>query len=208
MRIINQYVTVDKDVCTGCSLCEKVCPTLAIEKVGPLPATKVEQRKAKVNIDSCVGCGLCINVCRPNAIDLLDLAKNRMVQVELEEDHTQQIQELCEKADFNPEQTICYCLETRADEVAEAIIQGHRTPEEVSKVTGIGTGCRVLCVESIIRLLKAANANLEKAPGLQWYGGTVTIRDIPKEVRDKYASRGFHFDDDEELIEKAKKVRS
>lgn len=53
-------VEVDKNKCTGCKICEKVCPVNAI---------KVIDKKAVV-FDNCIDCGLCINNCPFNALSL------------------------------------------------------------------------------------------------------------------------------------------
>ncbi len=54
-------IQVIKDKCTGCSLCEKVCPFGAI---------KIVSRKASIDLDKCTLCGACVDVCKPKAIEL------------------------------------------------------------------------------------------------------------------------------------------
>jgi electron transfer flavoprotein alpha subunit len=51
----------DRDACTGCMLCPKVCNFGAIEKDGD---------KVKFDMDKCVLCGSCEEVCRDNAIKI------------------------------------------------------------------------------------------------------------------------------------------
>jgi electron transfer flavoprotein alpha subunit len=51
----------DKDACTGCMLCPKVCNFGAIEKDGD---------KVKFDMDKCVLCGSCEEVCKDNAIKI------------------------------------------------------------------------------------------------------------------------------------------
>jgi bacterioferritin-associated ferredoxin len=99
----------------------------------------------------------------------------------------QQIAEICRAAHMHEEQMICYCRQVQAREVAAAIVLGHRTPESLAVATGIRTGCGVLCITSVLRLLKAADVEVKKAPGWQWYGAYVTIWDLPQAVRDKYS---------------------
>ena len=55
----------DNKKCIGCSMCEKVCPEMAISmrklKTGLKP---------KTNFDFCKGCGLCANECPVKAIKM------------------------------------------------------------------------------------------------------------------------------------------
>ncbi|MHA1882299.1 MAG: 4Fe-4S dicluster domain-containing protein, partial [Candidatus Thorarchaeota archaeon] len=51
----------DRDACTGCMLCIKVCNFGAIEKDGD---------KVKFDMDKCVLCGSCQEVCAPKAIEI------------------------------------------------------------------------------------------------------------------------------------------
>ncbi len=53
---------VDYEACTGCKVCEKVCPFAAIIVV---PETK----KAKV-LDTCTLCGTCVNACKFEALSI------------------------------------------------------------------------------------------------------------------------------------------
>ena len=81
--------------------------------------------------------------------------------------------------------------------VAAAILDGADTPEEISSRTGIRTGCTIECIQPILRLLEAAGIQPKPNPdGWQWYGETVTAWTMPEKVKQKYASRGFYFDED------------
>ena len=50
---------VDNRHCTGCKLCEKICPTGAI---------KVTGGKAKINCNICNNCYQCVYICPNSAI--------------------------------------------------------------------------------------------------------------------------------------------
>lgn len=52
-------VSIDKDLCTGCQECVKVCPAFAIEGEAGKPQ--------EINEDRCVVCGQCVQVCKSYA---------------------------------------------------------------------------------------------------------------------------------------------
>lgn len=56
-------ITIDKDICTGCQECSKVCPVYAIEGNPHEPQKIIEER--------CVNCGQCVQKCK-SYISLVD----------------------------------------------------------------------------------------------------------------------------------------
>jgi NAD-dependent dihydropyrimidine dehydrogenase PreA subunit/bacterioferritin-associated ferredoxin len=198
MRVINMFAEVDPEKCTACRTCERVCPTLSI-KVGHGKGAK----KAVVDLSTCVGCGACSERCEFGAVSLKDLAIQRVIGVDPNLVDRRMITDLCLKARLHPEQVLCFCTGTRAEEVAAAIIQGASSPEEVSREVGARTGCKVECFQPILRLLVAAGKDPKPVEGgWQWYGLTPTIWDIPESVVAKYSSRGFYFEEDRALFKK------
>ncbi|MFQ5645693.1 MAG: NuoI/complex I 23 kDa subunit family protein [bacterium] len=59
----------DEDICVGCCMCERICPSKALEVVtdqGPDGSKIVLEHK--INMVRCVYCGLCVEICPVNAI--------------------------------------------------------------------------------------------------------------------------------------------
>lgn len=194
MKVVNLLAVVDKEKCRGCKTCEKVCPVLAI---------KMDNRLAVIDEELCRGCAACEQRCPDYAISMVKREQPVVVKVDVSSVDYAKIEDLCRKAKFNPEQLICYCTGTRAEEAAAAILQGASTPEQLSLLTGVRTGCKVECIQPLLRLLEAAGIKPQPPEGgWQWYGKTVTVWDIPEEVKEKYASRGFYFDEDIKLLDR------
>lgn len=191
MKVVRRIARVDVAKCTGCGTCKAVCPVLAVDVV---------QKVARVDESLCLACSNCEQRCPEHAIEMVPRERVLTVGVDPAEVDRKEIERICAAAHIHPEQVICYCLRTRADEVVAAILKGARTPEEVSQMTGVRTGCAVLCIHSVLRLLKAAGIQPERPKGFQWYGGLVTLWDIPNDVKERYASCGYHIDEDTEIM--------
>jgi bacterioferritin-associated ferredoxin len=112
----------------------------------------------------------------------------------------EKIAAICHAAHLFPDQIICGCTRVQAKEIAAAILLGARTPEDVARMTGARTGCTVLCISGVIRLLRGAGIELKKAPGYQWYSSLVTIWDLPPELARKYPE--YYVAEDRELLDK------
>jgi len=177
MKNITMLAVVDENVCTGCKICEKVCPVLTI---------KVVDRKAKVDSDACTGCSNCEQRCPFYAIKMVKRDEPIQIGVDISKFDQDEIREMCEKAHLNPQQTLCYCVGVRAEEVAAALISGAKTPEEVSAMTGMRTGCTIECIQPLLRMVEAAGNELVPIKGgWQWYGTTATAWTIPDKVKEK-----------------------
>ncbi|MBI5399264.1 electron transfer flavoprotein subunit alpha [Candidatus Saganbacteria bacterium] len=60
-------IKVFADICTGCTICVKTCPTGAITMVDR-PENK--RKLAVINLDKCTMCGACVSSCKFNAIEI------------------------------------------------------------------------------------------------------------------------------------------
>ena len=193
MKRVTLMAKVDPEICRGCKICEKVCPGYAI---------KVTDKKAYSDPDKCMACANCADRCPFYAITMVKREEPYDVGVDPSKFDQDAIRDLCAKAHFNPEQILCYCVGTRAEEVAACLLDGATTPEEVSARTGMRTGCTIECIQPLLRMVQAAGNELHPNPnGFQWYGPTVTAWTIPEEVKKKYNSRGFYFDEDRKLLD-------
>jgi heterodisulfide reductase subunit A len=68
--------TVDTMKCTGCAVCESICPYRAI-------AIDSDSGKAKVETGLCKGCGACVAGCRSDAVTLKNIG-NQQIMASLE----------------------------------------------------------------------------------------------------------------------------
>jgi bacterioferritin-associated ferredoxin/NAD-dependent dihydropyrimidine dehydrogenase PreA subunit len=155
--------------------------------------------------EDCRGCSNCSSRCPSVAISLKELDESYTVRVEVEDRIKEQVRDICVRAKMHPESIVCFCTSTRAMEIAAAIVKGAKTPEDVSKMTGARTGCGVLCIQPIFRLMQAAGRELGVSPQSHvWYHTVPTLWEIPSHVVEECEGRGFRFEEDkayyEELI--------
>jgi ferredoxin len=145
----------------------------------------------------CRGCTNCSSRCPSHAISLQELETPYVVKIEVENDIKDETREICSRANINPESIVCICTSTRAQEIAAAIVKGARKPEDISRTTGARTGCAVLCIEPIFRLLQAAGLSLgDPLQSDVWYPTVPNIWDLDEDVIEKYEDRGFRFKED------------
>jgi thioredoxin reductase/bacterioferritin-associated ferredoxin len=145
----------------------------------------------------CRGCTNCSSRCPSHAISLQELETPYVVKIEVENDIKDEAGEICSRANINPESIVCICTSTRAQEIAAAIVKGARKPEDISRTTGARTGCAVLCIEPIFRLLQAAGLPLgDPLQSDVWYPTVPNIWDLGEDVIEKYEDRGFRFKED------------
>ena len=181
MPQVNRLAVINHDICRRCPFCVRACPTNAIRMEGT-----GAQAVVLIDDSKCLDCTICMTRCPHEAITMQARNQPLPFGVDWTKADPTEVTRICHAAHMHTDQIICFCRQTMAREVAAAILLGHRTPEELAVATGIRTGCGVLCITSVLRLLKAAGIEGLKAPGWQWYGTYATIWDMPPEAYDKY----------------------
>jgi ferredoxin len=180
MPHVTRLAVIDHDSCTRCPVCVRVCPTGAIRldrTTGPV---------VTIDADGCLDCTICMTRCPEHAITMESRSAPLPFGIDWTRADPDEVTRICRVAHMHAEQIICFCRQTQAREVAAAILLGHRTPEALARAPGIRTGCGVLCITAVLRLLDAAGVELDKAPGWQWYGSYVTLWDLPPEIATRY----------------------
>lgn len=176
VRMVAQIVA---DKCTGCRLCEQVCPTVAIGMRNRLPDESGQGRLiAILEPEACYNAQACVEICPDDAIEMIQLAEPFDVGFDQATVDEAAIKALCRKAGYGRAMQICVCTDTSAGEIAAAIIGGANSPEAVSLATGARTGCVELCLQPILNLLACAgHGDVVKTPknGFQWYGKSATL---------------------------------
>ncbi|MCR4443354.1 MAG: 4Fe-4S dicluster domain-containing protein [Peptococcaceae bacterium] len=192
MLSITKKAVIDLDKCNGCRTCYRVCPTFAIS---------MENKKPVIDYAKCYGCTNCHQRCPQYAVTMEPLEEPIEVGMDVNRFDQDKIWDICIKAKYSPDMIVCICSNTRAGEVAAAILDGARTPAEVTLKTGAGIGCKIACPRPIYRLLQAAGIEPpDPADGYQWRGPTATLWNLNPEVIEKYGSRYF-FEEDRKFLD-------
>jgi NAD-dependent dihydropyrimidine dehydrogenase PreA subunit/bacterioferritin-associated ferredoxin len=189
VRIVRRKAEVAEDRCSACATCVAICPVEAIrlEKHGG-------KRSAVIDEQECLDCTICVSRCPENAIRMIERESPLRVGVDMTDVPEREVARICRAAHMYPDQIICYCHRVQAKEIAAAILQGANTPEDIARATAARTGCGVLCITGVIRLLRAAGIELKKAPGCQWYGTKLSIWDLPAQLQERYP--GYYLKED------------
>jgi ferredoxin/bacterioferritin-associated ferredoxin len=182
MKQVNYEIEIIDENCTGCYLCERICPTGAITMEGPKSSAL-----AVVDNNKCVACFRCIDICADDAM----LAPRRQSPLVFGTDPKSvdkaAIIELCDRAGIDPYLLACTCSNTGVMEISAAILKGAHTMEDVALQTGSQSGCLMYCFAPIHQLLKTHLGEAPKPPlKNKWYDSSQVLFDVPEDVADKY----------------------
>ncbi|MEE8398897.1 MAG: 4Fe-4S dicluster domain-containing protein [Desulfobacterales bacterium] len=182
---VRMVAEIRGEKCTGCRLCEQVCPTVAItmrkrRADEPRPEHGPGKLLAVIQGDACYNAQACFEICPERAIVMHELEAPFDIGVDMEKTDRAAVNELCAKAGYTASREICLCTTTTAGELAAAILAGADTPEKLSLMTGARTGCLELCQQPMLDMLRAAgHTDMARNPvtGFQWYGRSATLWD-------------------------------
>jgi Pyruvate/2-oxoacid:ferredoxin oxidoreductase delta subunit/bacterioferritin-associated ferredoxin len=183
MKVVEFLSVVDENICTGDKLCQRICPSGAI---------KVLNKKAVVDDKLCVACLKCVDVCTRKAVHMERRDVQLMLAVDAVSQDEGKIAEICFNARLLPNVLVCACTGTEAQEVAAAILQGAKTPEDIICMTGCGSGCGIYCMGLVFRLFEAAGITISKDH--RWNPVQISLWDIPESVIQKYPQ--YFMDED------------
>lgn len=183
MLVVDHVVAVIEEKCIGCKACDRVCPTGAIVTTDKL---------AKVDASACTGCNKCLEACLDHgAIKRVFLDEHVVLSVDESGHSNEDIDNLCKQARLVPDVSICPCTGTTAREVAVAILNGAKSPDEISVQTGVRGVCSMWCTAPVLRMLEASGIEVvgDRKNWRLYPDGTpnqVSIWGITDEVAEKY----------------------
>jgi electron transfer flavoprotein alpha subunit/NAD-dependent dihydropyrimidine dehydrogenase PreA subunit len=196
----------DKDKCTGCMLCPKVCNFGAIEKDGD---------KVKFDLDKCVLCGSCEEVCPEDAIRIERKAIDKEKLAEYKD-----VWVWCETGEGKL-RGVAFELITKARELADklgenvvAVLIGHEVEALAEPLIHQGAD-KVLLVDDKIFTDYTTDAYAiamvtliaPRKPSIVLYGATSNGRDLAPRVAARMAlgltadCTGLDIDDERQLVQ-------
>lgn len=167
-RTVTMLAEIIDEACTGCDLCIKVCPTIAMSLRNRKPSEMGPgKRIAEVDPNACYNVQNCVEICPHDAIVMRELETPFTVSTDVSQVDAGRIADLAARAGLPVSAGICVCTETTVAEIAASIILGADTPEKVSLATGARTGCTEICAHGILSLLAAAGHARVAPPNTQ-----------------------------------------
>jgi ferredoxin len=172
-RTVTLLAEIIDEKCTGCDLCIKVCPTLALSLRDRKPSEMGKGKKiAEVDPEACYNVQNCVEICPHEAIVMRELEQPFTVRTDVTRVDPAAIQDLAARAGYPITSAMCVCTETTVEEICAAILLGADTPAKLSLATGVRTGCTEICAHGVLKLLAAAGHTSppeEVAGGWQHY---------------------------------------
>ncbi|MHA2378244.1 MAG: FAD-binding protein [Candidatus Thorarchaeota archaeon] len=196
----------DRDACTGCMLCPKVCNFGAIEE---------DEDKVKFDLDKCVLCGSCEEVCPADAILIERKAVDKAKIAEYKD-----VWVFCETADGRM-RSVAYELVTKGRELADklgekvvAVLIGHEVEGLAESLVHQGAD-KVLLVDDKICghyttdafTIAMTTLIAPRKPAIVLYGATNNGRDLAPRVAARMAlgltadCTGLDIDDERQLVQ-------
>lgn len=179
MRWIYRYPSLLEELCIGCKTCAIECRFGALD---------FYDGKPHIDESKCLGCLKCALSCPKLALLPTFFDEPKQLVFDYSDVDPREINELCRRADLDPERAMCMCTMTPAKEGAAAVIKGARTVHDLMVMTGLKTDCGIYCSASIDRLLKAYLGDAYVCPdNAKWgYSTEPCLKHVGKEVADKY----------------------
>ncbi len=182
MKKVNYEIEVIAENCTGCYLCEQICPTGAIVMEGPK-----SKALAVVDNNKCVACFRCVDICADDALLAPQRAEPLVFGTDPKSVDPAAIADLCLRAGIDPNRMACPCSMTTVQETAAAILLGAHTMEAVALATGSQSGCLMYCFAPIHRLLTTQlGAPPQPATKHKWYNSSMMLSDVPDDVASRH----------------------
>ncbi|MGE0385597.1 MAG: 4Fe-4S dicluster domain-containing protein [Gammaproteobacteria bacterium] len=178
-KIVRMVAEIVAGNCTGCDLCTKVCPTVAMflrDRRADEPGRG--KKIVDLNPGDCYNAQNCLEVCPEDAIVMRELEQPFEVAFDIASVDPAAVKALCAKAGFPPDAKVCVCTLTSVAEMAAAVLAGADTPARLSRATGARTGCSEICAQPFLAVLAAAghgDAPAEPPRGFQVYGMCGTL---------------------------------
>ncbi|RLI54952.1 MAG: electron transfer flavoprotein subunit alpha [Candidatus Thorarchaeota archaeon] len=196
----------DRDACTGCMLCPKVCSFGAIEKDGD---------KVKFDLDKCVLCGSCEEVCPVNAIHI----ERKAVDKSAIADH-KDVWVFCETVDGRLRSVALELVSKGrqlADDLGEnlvAILIGHGVEEHANTLIHQGAD-KVMVVDGEVFgtyttdafTIAMTSLIAPRKPSIMLFGATNNGRDLAPRVAARLGlgltadCTGLELDDERQLVQ-------
>lgn len=177
MAIVKLLADYDPEPCTGCKLCDIVCPSGAI---------RMEARRPVIDDALCIGCGRCVDRCPEDIMWMEERDEPLITTVRPDEVDQEAVAALLIKAGIDASMSVCVCTLTPGSEIAAAVVKGAQTLEEVCAMTGMRSGCGIYCVAPALRLLEAAGRDMTLPGQHRWYPTTLSLYDLSDEACARY----------------------